>query len=390
MKVNNNKLRSLDTLPKRIAFISNQAFSLINFRGDLIRAMRRQGIVIYAFAPDFDEASRDQLVALGAIPVDYSMSRTGLNPFRDGADIFKLVFQLRRLNIDASFGYFIKPVIYGTLAARLAGVSKRFAMIEGAGYIFIDEKLPFRRIVLQRLVELMYRLALSQAHCVFLLNRDDRDLFVNRRMASLEKVRLLDGIGLDLQHFNVMPPPQGPVTFILVARLLREKGVFEYINAARDVKKCHPSVRFLLVGSVDLNPGSIDPSQLTKWVKEGIVEWPGQVKDVRPWIARASVFVLPSYREGMPRSTQEAMAMGRPIITTNVPGCRDTVEVGTNGFIVPARDSAALAEAMTKFIESPELVVSMGASSRTIAEKRFDVNKINAQIMKTLLLASST
>lgn len=377
----------MDALPKRLALIGNQAFSLINFRGDLIREMTEQGILVYALAPDYDVTTRKRVAELGAIPLDYSMSRTGLNPFRDSIDVVKLLLQLRNLNVDASFSYCIKPVIYGTIVARLAGVSKRFAMIEGAGYVFIeDEKLSFRRSVLRKLVKVLYRIALNYAHCVFLLNKDDRDLFINEGMANVRKIRVLDGIGLDVTHFALSPSLSNPVTFILVARLLREKGVFEYIDAAREVKRSHPSATFLLVGNVDVNPGSINPSQVEQWVRDGIVEWPGQVGDIRPWLKRSSVFVLPSYREGMPRSTQEAMSMGRPVITTDVPGCRDTVDNGSNGFIIPPRDSSALAEAMITFIEHPELISSMGARSREIAESRFDVTKINAQIMEMLRL----
>jgi glycosyltransferase involved in cell wall biosynthesis len=269
----------------------------------------------------------------------------------------------------------------------LAGVRKRLAMIEGAGYVFIDdEKQQFRRALLRKLVQLLYRLALSYAHYVFLLNKDDRNLFIREGMVSADKVRVLDGIGLDIKHFDLSPPVAAPITFILVARLLREKGIFEYIDAARKIKKCHSNVTFLLIGNIDVNPGSINASQVAEWVEDGIVEWPGQVSDIRPWLQRASVFVLPSYREGMPRSTQEAMSMGRPVITTDVPGCRDTVDNGSNGFIIPPRDSSALAEAMITFIEHPELISSMGARSREIAESRFDVTKINAQIMEMLRL----
>lgn len=375
----------MDALPKRLALIGNQAFSLINFRGELIREMTRQGMVVYALAPDFDADTRNNVAALGAIPLDYSMSRAGLNPFRDFIDVVKLTFLLKNLNVDASLGYCIKPVIYGTIAAWLAGVRKRFAMIEGAGYVFIeDEKLSFRRSVLRKLVKVLYRIALNYAHCVFLLNKDDRDLFINEGMANVRKVRVLDGIGLDITHFALSPPLSNPVTFILVARLLREKGIFEYIDAASEVKRRHPSVKFLLVGNVDVNPGSINASQVKQWVRDGLIEWPGQVADIRPWLKRSSVFVLPSYREGMPRSTQEAMSMGRPVITTDVPGCRDTVENGRNGFIIPPRESTALARAMITFIERPESIAKMGARSREIAEQRFDVNMINAQIIEVL------
>lgn len=375
----------MDALPKRLALIGNQAFSLINFRGELIREMTRQGMVVYALAPDYDAVTRSNVAELGAIPLDYSMSRAGLNPFRDFIDVVKLTFLLRHLNVDASLGYCIKPVIYGTISAWLAGVRKRFAMIEGAGYVFIeDEKPSFRRSVLKKLVKVLYRLSLNYAHCVFLLNKDDRDLFIDEGMVDVKKVSILDGIGLDIRHFDLSPPMSDPVTFILVARLLREKGIFEYIDAAREVKRRHPSAKFLLVGNVDVNPGSINASQVEQWVRDGIVEWPGQVGDIRPWLKRSSVFVLPSYREGMPRSTQEAMSMGRPVITTDVPGCRDTVENGRNGFIIPPRESTALAHAMITFIERPELIAKMGRRSREIAVQRFDVNMINAQIIEVL------
>ncbi|WP_409030916.1 glycosyltransferase family 4 protein [Janthinobacterium sp. CG_23.3] len=365
-----------------MALVSNQAFSIFNFRGPLVAEMIQRGCTVYALAPDYDTASRAAVRALGAIPLDCSMSRTGMNPVRDLLDLLRLAWLLRKLNVDASFTYFIKPVIYGTLAARLAGVKKRYAMIEGAGYVFIDEAAPTkRRRLLRAFVTRLYRAGLSQADRVFMLNGDDKQLFVDENMVDADKVQLLNGIGLDLRHFQTTAPALPPFTFLLVARLLREKGIYEYVTAAREVKARHPAARFILVGSIDLNPGSIAESEVRAWVAEGLIEWPGQVADVRPWIAQASVFVLPSYREGLPRSTQEAMAMGRPVITTDVPGCRDTVADGVNGFIVPARDAGALAGAMRRFIDQPELVPSMGKAGRCVAEQKYDVHTINAVIL---------
>lgn len=218
-----------------------------------------------------------------------------------------------------------------------------------------------------------------------MLNQDDKALFVSEGMVSASKVQLLDGIGLDLDHYHQVEPVLHPVCFILIARLIREKGVYDYIEAARKVKALHPETRFILLGNVDLNPGSVSESELRAWVAEGVVEWPGQVTDVRSWIAAASVFVLPSfYREGLPRSTQEAMAMGRPVITTDMPGCKETVEQGVNGFVVPARNPDALARVMMDFIEQPELIAPMGAASRRMAEERFDVHTINATILQAM------
>jgi len=370
----------------RLAIITSQAFSIGNFRGSLVRELVNRDIKVYALAPDFDDASRNAVQSLGAEPVDAPMSRTGMNPMRDILDLIRLAILLRRLNLNISLSYFIKPVIYGTLAARLAAVPKRFAMIEGAGYVFADdENLSMHRRILRGFVTWLYRISLSQADRVFMLNKDDKNLFVGERMVSAEKVQLLDGIGLDLDHYHVARPVLQPVCFIFVGRLLREKGVYDYIEAARIVKAHHPEVRFLLLGGIDLNPGSVTDAEIRSWVAEGLIEYPGQAPDVRIWIAQASIFVLPSYyREGLPRSTQEAMAMGRPVITTDWVGCRETVEEGVNGFMVPVRDPEALGKAMLRFVEHPELIPSMGAESRRIAEKRFNVHDINALILDSM------
>ena len=367
---------------KRIALITSQAFSLINFRAGLIREMFGRGVIVYALAPDYDDNSLAAVAALGAIPVPYSMSRTGLNPLKDLLDVFRLAILLRKLKLDLTFSFFIKPVIYGALAARLASVPKFFAMIEGAGYIFTTNDKPsiYRRL-LRRFAILLYRVSLSGAEKVFLLNPDDRELFIQERMVRSIKTILLDGIGVDLDYYSYSKPPLEPVCFIMVARLLREKGVLDYVKAARIVKIKYPFTRFLLVGSIDMNPGSVTKAEVSAWVEEGLIECPGQVQDVRIWIAQSSVFVLPSYREGLPRSTQEAMAMGRPVITTDVPGCRETVSDGFNGFIVPARNYQALADAMSIFILNPKLIMPMGIEGYHLARKRFNEKNINEKIL---------
>jgi glycosyltransferase involved in cell wall biosynthesis len=370
---------------KRIALITSQAFSLINFRSGLIREMHRRGVIVYALAPDYDDNSLSAVASLGAIPVPYSMSRTGLNPLRDLLDVFRLVTLLRKFKLDLTFSFFIKPVIYGALAARLASVPKYFAMIEGAGYIFTTNNKPsIYRQLLRRFVILLYRVSLSKAEKVFLLNPDDRELFVKERMVHSTKTILLDGIGVDLDHYRYSKPPLQPVRFIMVARLLKEKGVLDYVKAARIVKAQYPLTRFLLVGSIDRNPGSITQAEVSAWVSEGLIECPGQVDDIRIWIAQSSVFVLPSYREGLPRSTQEAMAMGRPVITTDVPGCRETVLDGLNGFIVPPLNFQALAKAMLIFIVRPELIISMGTEGFYLAHERFNEKNINKNILSVL------
>lgn len=371
----------------KVAIIGNQAFSLLNFRGPLIRAMVERGHEVLALAPDYDSAQRGKVLALGAKPVNFSLSRTGLNPIRDLSDFVRLLWLLRRLRPDVVLAYAIKPVIYGTLAAWLAGVPKRFALIAGLGYAFTPsrEDNVLKRKILHFIAEWLYRIALRRATCVFFQNADDLKEFVRRKIVSENKAFLLGPTGVDLFYFRPAPPVKKPVTFVLAARLLREKGVREFAEAARRIKAKYPETRFLLLGGLDTNPGAIRKEEVEAWVREGILEWPGHVSDVRPWLAQASVFVLPSYyREGVPRSIQEAMAMARPVITTDAPGCRETVIPEVNGFLVPVRDVDALVSAMERFILEPDLIEKMGRESRRLAEKRFDVHKLNQVFLREM------
>ena len=369
----------------RVVFIASQAFSLSNFRGPLIKELVSRGVDVIALAPDFDDKTRELVRFLGAKPLDFSLSRTGVNPFRDGLDFIRLAFKLRRLKIDITLSYFIKPVIFGTLAGWLAGVPQRLAMIEGLGYVFTDlnESKNIYRKFLRKLVSALYRFSLKRASSIIFLNKDDIEEFVKASLVQEEKVIELGGIGVDLKDWPLTQPVTRPISFLLVARLLKEKGIFEYADAARLVKARYPGVRFVLLGGLDPNPGGLDLSEVQAWVSEGLLEWHGHVA-VRPWLAQASVYVLPSYREGVPRSTQEAMAMGRPVITTNAPGCRETVDEGVNGYLVPVRNVPDLAAAMMRFVEQPSLIAAMGLESRRIAEERFDVDKVNARLLTIL------
>jgi glycosyltransferase involved in cell wall biosynthesis len=357
-------------LMRSLAILSSQAFSIVNFRGSLISSLSAEGVRIFALAPDYDNKTRDEVKNLGAVPIDISMRRAGFNPFIDLLDMFRLCVVLRKLQPDVMLGYFIKPVIFGMTAGWLAGVPFRVALIEGLGFVFTSSTSVARR-ALKKLVSGMYRLALLSVDRVVFLNKDDIHDFVSNGLVDSKKVANLQGIGVNLAYWAPAVPVTTPVTFLLAARLLREKGILEYVAAARIVKTKYPSARFLLLGALDVNPTSLTERELKQWVSEQLVEWPGHV-DVRPWLAQSSVFVLPSYREGLPRSTQEAMAMARPIITTDVPGCRETVNNGVNGFLIPARNANALAHAMLKFIVNPDLIASMGKESRRIAELRFD------------------
>lgn len=365
----------------KIAVISNSAGSLLNFRGPLLVEMIARGHEVLALAPDHDGPSRAALRNMGAQPVDFAMVRTGTNPVQEIGTIVDLCRILRQHRPDVSFSYVIKPVIYGTLASWLTGVKRRYGMIEGLGFAFTeggdDNR---RRRAVQKAIALLARVALARVDRLVFLNLDDLDLFVTQGLVQTQRTSLLGGIGVDLADWAPAPLPGGPITFVLAARLLRDKGIADYVAAARLLRASHPDARFLLLGGLDSNPAGITRAEVDAWVQEGLIEWPGHV-DVKPWLAAAHVFVLPSYREGVPRSTQEAMALGRPIVTTDAPGCRETVVDGMNGYLVPVRDPEALAAAMRRFIVDPSIIEPMGGASRQLAEERFDVHVQNRKLL---------
>jgi len=368
-----------------MAIVTSQAFSLVNFRGPLIHALISRGVTVYAFAPDYDFKTLERVRQLGAIPVSFEMSRTGLNPLQDIISLISLTRRLKEARPDAILAYFIKPVVYGMLAGRLSRVNMRFALLPGLGSAFVQsETETFRRRAMRLFATALYRISLHHATTAIFQNEADRSEFVSRGIISLDRTELVRGTGVDLSEWEYSAPHITPVTFVLAARLLKEKGVGQFVASARKIRLSHPETRFIVLGSTDPNPDSFTPDEVTSWVEEGVIEWPGHV-DVRPLLRQASVFVLPSYyREGVPRSVQEAMAMGRPIITTDTPGCRDTVIDGLNGFLVPPKDVDALTNRMLQFILEPELIGSMGSESRKLAEERFDVHKLNQQMLATM------
>lgn len=368
----------------RIALIGTTAACVIGFRADLIKALHDLGHEVYAFALDYNASSRAAVEALGAVAVDYDFSRTGLNPLNDIVNTFKLSKDIRIIAPDMVFSYFSKPVIFGTLAAAMAGVKRRVGMLEGLGYVFTDQPGGERlKTKLLRVAQvLLYRISFPFLERIIFLNPDDPVDLLASSGIEVKAVSVLGGIGLDLNSYPYSEPEVSPVSFIFVGRLLAEKGVNEYIAAARMVKSKYPSVKFVMLGGFDEgNPGGLSALDLEKLIDEEIVIHPGHVHDVREWLAGSSVFVLPSYREGLPRSTQEAMAIGRPIITSDVPGCRETVIDGENGFLVPAWSVDKLAEKMIFFIEHPERIVPMGLVSFNLARERFDAEKVNQKLI---------
>lgn len=369
----------------KIVIISNSADSVIRFRGPLLRLLVERGHAVHVLAPDFSDEQRRELTEMGVVLDTYRIERTGQNPLSDLRTLQDLIAWLRRERPDVSLTYFIKPNIYGGLAAAIARIPRRVAMVEGLGYLFTEsDRDTLKKKLARGLAITLLKAALGWAHRVLFLNPDDRGEFIDRGIVDLARARLLGGIGVDLNHYAVAPLPDHAPAFLMIGRLLREKGVREYVAAARIVRERFPEARFQLIGGMDDNPGGISADEVRAFTADGIVEWLGELDDVRPRIAACSVYVLPSYREGVPRSTQEAMAMGRPVVTTDVPGCRETVVAGVNGYYAQPRDVPGLAEAMARFCQNPCLIPAMGRESRRMAEEKFDVVKVNERIYRSM------
>lgn len=369
----------------KFLLIAGFADSLIAFRKPLIVALLDNGVEVHVAAPELsaNQEVMTELTVLGVVAHDIPMKRAGMNPLADLRALLALWQLMRQLKPQFVLGYTIKPVIYGTLAAWLARVPKRFALITGLGFAFMGEE-DGQRSKVRALVQGLYRTALKRSHVVFFQNPDDEALFRQLNiLAPTVTSCVVNGSGVDVVQFEVAPLSiESAPRFLLIARLLGDKGVREYVQAAQQVKQRYPEAQFDLVGWIDANPNTITQPELDSWIAAGTINFLGRLTDVRPAIRDCSVYVLPSYREGTPRTVLEAMAMGRAVITTDAPGCRETVVDGDNGFLVPIKDAYALAQAMLRFIEQPELMAQMGHRSRVIAEEKYDVHKVNAQMLK--------
>lgn len=366
-----------------IIILGNTSRGVVNFWSVLLQSALDQGHKVSVLAPPGDAEAEARIRASGAALHNYPLDRKGLNPLRDLGTFTALFHFFRREKPDALFCYTIKPVIYGCLAARFAGLRRRCAAVTGLGYMF--EADSFVKKCLTRVAVMLYRAALAGTTAVFFQNREDREVFEREGIVGpAHRVELTRGTGVDLGHFAPAPPPQGPPIFLLVGRLLEAKGLYEYAEAARALKTRHPEARFQLLGPPESGLGSVPLETVRDWEREGIIEYLGQTNDVRPYLAAASVIVLPSRREGTPCSVLEAMSTGRAAVVTDAPGCREVVERGVNGLIVPPRDPRALAGALEHFIAHPEDAARMGAEGRRIVEAEFDARDVARQILNRL------
>ncbi|MCC8151712.1 MAG: glycosyltransferase family 4 protein [Lachnospiraceae bacterium] len=364
-----------------IAVISSHTRSLCWFRIDMMKAFISKGYDVVAVGQESESKWSNKFAQDGIVYKQIYVERNGTNPIGDLRTLKELNSFLREEKPDKIFCYQAKTVIYTCLAAKKNKIAEVYPLIPGLGSVFMGDSIKGK--IVKFILVKEYKIALKQSRKVMFQNKDSVVVFVHDRIVDESKCVIINGSGVDIKRFSVTPLPQQTV-FLMISRLIKDKGVMEYLDASRLIKKRYPNIRFLLVGPYDSNPSSIKPEELQKYVEDGTIEYFGEQEDVRPYINQASVFVLPSYYEGTPKTVLENMSCGRAIITTDAPGCRETVTDGVNGYLVPVKDAGAVADKMQEFIDKPELAIEMGSRGRKIVEEKYDVNKVNESIMEIM------
>lgn len=371
---------------KTVMVLSCHTHSLFWFRVDMMKEFIARGYDVVAVGQEPESEWADKFAAYGIKYRFLKAERNGTNPLKDLAVLRRIKKLIKEEKPDSLFCYQAKTVIYGCLAAHAEGVENIYPLIAGLGSVFIGT--GFKTKLIRTVLITEYRLALRHAKAVMFQNPDDMGAFVSNKIVSEDKCRMINGSGVDTEKFIPGPLPAEAV-FLCVSRLIRDKGVGEYLEAAREVKRRFPQTRFMLVGPFDTNPSAIEPEELQSYIDDGSVEYYGEQSDIRPFMSQCSVFVLPSYHEGTPKTVLEAMACGRAVITTDAPGCRETVTTGVNGVLVPIKDSVKLAKVMELFIRFPGQCTSLGLNGRKIAVEKYDVRKVNRSIMKIMNIENS-
>ncbi|HHY0357786.1 glycosyltransferase family 4 protein [Vibrio cholerae] len=363
----------------KLVMVANTAWSVFNFRHSLIKELLSSGVELYVIAPE-DKFSA-KLAELGCQVLDLPMQAKGVNPIADLGLMLRLLRHYREIKPDFIIHYTIKPNIYGSLAAKLAGIPS-LAITTGLGYTFVNQNL------VSQVARQLYKFAFRYPKEVWFLNEDDRSAFLEHHLIEPDKAVLLHGEGVNLNHFvpTDKPQPDGNVRFLLIARMLRDKGVCEFVEAARQIRQRYPNAIFQLLGDCGVpNPSVIGREEIAQWEKEGVVEYLGTTDDVRPIIAQADCLVLPSYREGIPRTMIESAAMAKPLIVSDAPGCRDVVLDGQTGYLCEVKNAKALAQRCEQFLTlSDSEKQAMGKAGRSFMEAKFDEKLVIKQYFETL------
>lgn len=369
---------------KKILIIASLSNSLIRFREDFIKRLIEEGFEIYTASPDLTPEVKKNITGLGATPVEFNVQRTGLNPIKDFNSVRELIAIIKEYKIDLVFPYTVKPVIYGSIAANRCGIPV-ISLITGLGYTFTG--ISAKAKLLQVLNEILYKIAIRKNKVIVFQNEDDYNLFLERKiLTDKQQTAIVGGSGVNLNQFRFREKKEKTqVSFLLTARLIKEKGIEIYIKAAKILKEKYPEAEFHIIGSPETSPSAISENDLKLLHKQKIIIFHGRQLNVEDHLHKTDVFVLPSYyREGVPRTLLEACSCGNPIITTDSVGCREAVREGVNGFLIEPKNTEALVKAMEYFIIHPHRIKEMGLASRKYAEERFDVNIINRDLLQLI------
>ena len=364
-----------------IIVLSSYTPSLFWYRIDMMKCFIDRGYDVYAVA---DQPESEWSVKFSDLGIKYKqifIQRNGMNPFKDMRTIKCIVDLYREIKPHKVFTYQAKSTIYGGIAARIIGGLDVYPMIGGVGSIYLSNTLKARLI--RTIVNFEYRIALRKSATVFFQNNDDLATFRDNKIIKNQKVCMISGSGVNTQLFYPMEFPN-EISFLFTARLIKDKGIYEYLQACKMLKQDYCNVKCSIVGPYDTNPTAVTAEELKPYIDNSIIQYFGNQEDVRPFIQQSSVFVLPSYREGTPKAVLEAMSCGRAVITTDSPGCKETVVDGVNGYLVPVKDADAIYKKMKYFVENPDLVETMGKESRNIVEKKFDVRIVNSVICEAM------
>ncbi len=365
-----------DKSTKNILLICGRTVTVLNFRRGLISALRQDGYNVSVLC--LNDERRDEVESLGVTFYCLQGDNRNTNPFTVLSLLRKYTKLIKSLSPDIVFTFQATPNMLGGIAARRAGVKNVYAMVEGAGDVFVNTGLKWKLI--RTAVCMLYRNAFRRTKNVFFLNRDDEAMFTAKKLVKPAQCKRVCGIGVVVNDYPAQPVTDTH-TFLMIARMVATKGIFEYCRAARIVRKAHPEARFRYLGE----EFTVKQTDIQEFIDAGEIEYLGYTRDVRPYLYESSCIVLPSYyREGLPMTIMEAQSCGRPVITTDNVGCRDTVENGINGYLVPVRDAEALAERCIYLLEHPDLFTTLGANAARFARKHFDADKINRTILDVI------
>lgn len=376
--------------PQKILVVAGLGWSLVNFRLDLLRRMVANGHRVVAAAPDLDAATIAILTGAGIRVLPLPMQRTGLNPLGDLRTLGALRRMMRDERPDLVLPYTMKPIVWGSLAARLESVPRCFPLFTGLGYAFSEDNPRGKRRLVRDIAIRLHRIATRDVRLGFCYNRaEHRDIRRFGLLPAGAELVQIPGSGVETCRFEPGPMPASEPVFLFIGRMLRSKGVGDLVEAAGRLRTEGRHLRVELLGPTDSNPDALDEATLRGWQDRGFLRWHGATRDVRPWLRNCHVMVLPTrLREGIPRTILEAMASGRPVITSDAPGCGETIAHGRSGLVVPAGDVTALADAMRSFLDDPTLAPRMGAEARRQVCARHDVHDINRLLLTRMGLES--